>query len=76
MEIVETPNDFSSRIFRFSSNAPPPAWQTAHTRALYHTTHVSGHGALGVLARNRVVPRQASCHYYHRDPDPRNFYFY
>ena len=67
----------TSRIFTFSSNAPPPSWQTAHTRALFETTRVDGRGALGVLTRNRPVPRNASAHYYRTgDNDKRNFYFY
>lgn len=61
---------------RFRSEAPPADWIRQHDTAIDHTLlnpqTRSGHS----LTVNRPVPRQASCHFYGIDADPRNVYFY
>jgi hypothetical protein len=47
---------------------PPTTWQEEQRRADVDRLHTA--------RWNPPVPRQASCHYYHRDQDPRNIYFY
>lgn len=50
---------------RFTSDAPPRDWERQHRC-----------GLMALTPPNRPVPRQASCHFYGRDADPRNVYFY
>lgn len=54
---------------------PPQAWDQLHRRAETASIHFA-HRVMEPAADNRPVPRQASCHYYHTDTDPLNFYFY
>lgn len=58
---------------QFNRIAPPRDWERMWTRA-QDWQHRGG--LMALTPPNRPVPRQASCHFYGRDADPRNVYFY
>lgn len=58
---------------KFSPDAPPKDWECQHDSCF---TRMGILRFAAMTPENRPVPRQANCHYYADDPDPRNFYFY
>lgn len=64
------------QLAQFVLKAPPLDWEAQHRRAFSLTTSLAHTTDVVTVLANRPVPRQASCDFYGRDQDPRNFYFY